>query len=281
MDLVLSILQQWKKDHGKCDLIFNKKNNYFMCRLGAGRLLQEPVLPRDHRWGARTAQNQRRWVTYNSESSPQSCVWMSDRDTFIFIQTTIILSWPRIVVLKARSKIEICSWAAFSSMFYPLPASYVSDITAGVNSPLKQQNMTRLDRFSSRVLSFCKTIIVTAPKSILLPYLYIHLSCMHISFNTHKALVAAYWSNKSVHLQVLLLGPLQSWCIRTCTEFKPTLFVWAAPTNAVLYDWLSSWVTKLQDWSSQPSLPHWLLLHFQNESPSPADFCYWIDFVYV
>lgn len=163
-----------KKDHGKCDLIFNKKNNYFMCRLGAGRLLQEPVLPRDHRWGARTAQNQRRWVTYNSESSPQSCVWMSDRvvHTFIFIQTTIILSWPRIVVLKARSKIEICSWAAFSSMFYPLPASYVSDITAGVNSPLKQQNMTRLDRFSSRVLSFCKTIIVTAPKSILLLYLY-------------------------------------------------------------------------------------------------------------
>lgn len=211
-----------------------------MCRLGAGRLLQEPVLPRDHRWGARTSQNQRRWVTYNSESSPQSCVWMSDRvvHTFIFIQTTIILSWPRIVVLKARSKIEICSWAAFSSMFYPLPASYVSDITAGVNSPLKQQNMTRLDRFSSRVLSFCKTIIVTAPKSILLLYLYIHLSCIHISFNTHKALVAAYWSNKSVHLQVLLLGSI---LMHThCTDPR-YFFGLRQQMRFFMTDWVAEW----------------------------------------
>lgn len=44
-------------------------------RLGAGWFLQEPFLPWDHRWGARTAQNQRRWGPFTCKCHRLAGQW--------------------------------------------------------------------------------------------------------------------------------------------------------------------------------------------------------------
>ncbi len=106
---------------------------YFICRSGAGRLLQEPVLPRDHRWGARAAQNQRRWGrTVNNAvllhlqlASSRVCVWVTELYTSSFSykpkRDHKTLSRPRIIVLKPH--VEACSCACSLCL--------ASDATAG------------------------------------------------------------------------------------------------------------------------------------------------------
>lgn len=99
---------------------------YFTCRLGAGRLLQEPVLPRDRRWGARAAQNQRRWKrTINNTVflhlqlvSNRVCVRAMELYASLFSyklkRDHKTLSRPRIIVLKPH--LETCPCASSLSL---------------------------------------------------------------------------------------------------------------------------------------------------------------------